>query len=78
MAKEGRVQGVAWPSILQEGLSPVEAVIGPVGQREDGRVGQLPHPRLTHLLTRTEAQVGDLEGVSVRERGRERERRGSQ
>lgn len=48
-------------SILQQSFPPVEAVIGPMSQGEDGRVHELPHPRLAHLFTGTKTQVRDLE-----------------
>lgn len=52
--------GSGWRSLLQQALSPVEAVVGAVGHGQDGRVCQLPHPRVALLLAGTEAQVRDL------------------
>lgn len=49
-----------WTSFLQQRLPPVEAVVGPVCEGEDGRVHQLPHPRVALLLAGTEAQVRNL------------------
>lgn len=50
----------AGTSFLQERLSPVEAVVGPVREGEDGGVHQLPHPRVALLLAGTEPQVRNL------------------
>jgi len=50
-------------SLLQQALSPVEAVVGAVGHGQDGRVYQLPHPRVALLLAGTESQVRDLLGT---------------
>lgn len=49
------------PSVLQERLPPGEAVVGSVREGEDGRVHQLPHPRVPLLLAAAEAQVGNLD-----------------
>ena len=48
-------------SFLEEGLPPVEAVVGSMCEGQDGWVHQLPDPRVTLLLARTETQVGDLQ-----------------
>lgn len=48
-------------SFLEEGLPPVEAVVGSVCEGQDGRVHQLPDPRVALLLAGTETQVGDLQ-----------------
>lgn len=42
-------------SILQKRFPPVKAVIGSVGEWQDGWVHELPDARLTHLLTGTKA-----------------------
>ena len=51
-----------WRSVVQQALPPVEAVVGAVGDGQDGGVHQLPLPRVPLLLAGTEAQVRDLGG----------------
>lgn len=47
-------------SLLQQRLSPVEAVVWPVREGEDGRVHELPHAGVALLLAGAEAQVWNL------------------
>lgn len=47
-------------SFLKKCLPPVKWVVRSMCEGEDGRVHQLPHPRVPLLLAGAEAQVGDL------------------
>lgn len=53
-------------SFLQQRLSPVEAVVWSVRERQDGGVHQLPHPGVALLLAGAEAQVGNLRPIKER------------
>lgn len=53
-------------SVLQERLPPGEAVVWSVREGEDGRVHQLPHPRVPLLLTATETQVRNLNPKKIK------------